>query len=268
MKTVIKLVLIYFLFQFASVFALFIPCTLLSLALYGNADQAQNWVLGPALLIAMLCMGGYLWKKGYIPAMRTTWSPVSATYLILAIILSLSCILLVDGLMSQLPWIPDWSDESFKKILTTWTGVLGVTILGPVLEELLFRGAITTVLLKKYSPTKSILISALIFGLIHFNPAQSVGAFFLGILLAWMYYKTGSLIPVILVHIMNNCLAFYLSTNFPDVEYLKDIVGTNMYIILLMAALVLGCVSYLLIRPVTLVRNWKEADTEVELTNE
>lgn len=53
--------------------------------------------------------------------------------------------------------------------------------------------AITSVV-AKYSPVKAIILSALIFGIFHINPAQVVGAI-VGCLVAWLYYKTGSLVP-------------------------------------------------------------------------
>ena len=98
-----------------------------------------------------------------------------------------------------------------------------VFMLGPILEELLFRGAVTKVLLKKYNPLTAILISGLIFGIFHMNPAQVVGATLIGFILAWIYYKTHSLIPCILIHIMNNSLSVYLALKFPDVEYSSEL---------------------------------------------
>lgn len=80
-------------------------------------------------------------------------------------------------IISQIP-TPDF----IKKILLDYgseTGVysfISMVIAAPILEELIFRGIILKGLLKNYSPLKSILISSLLFGLIHLNPWQFIGA--------------------------------------------------------------------------------------------
>ena len=56
------------------------------------------------------------------------------------------------------------------------------------------------------SPWYAIIGSSIMFGLIHLNPAQIPGAIILGIFMAWMCYRTRSLIPGIISHITNNTL--------------------------------------------------------------
>jgi len=83
-----------------------------------------------------------------------------------------------------------------------------LVIAAPLLEEAIFRGVILDGLLKKYSPQRSIVISSFLFGLVHMNPWQFVGAFFLGLFMGWVYYKTRSLLPTILMHASTNLVAF------------------------------------------------------------
>ena len=92
---------------------------------------------------------------------------------------------LVSALIGLLDWIPNIMEQSFDILQSGWGGILAIAIIGPVLEEILFRGAITRALLQQYNPTKAILISALLFGVFHINPAQILPAFLIGILLAW-----------------------------------------------------------------------------------
>ena len=66
------------------------------------------------------------------------------------------------------------------------------------------------------NPWWAILLSSLLFGLVHGNPAQIPFAFVIGIGLGWMYYKTGSLIPCFFMHLVNNgsaVLIYKLSGN-------------------------------------------------------
>ena len=148
-----------------------------------------------------------------------------------------------DFIASLTDFLPNWLESTFSNIEGSWLGVLAIAIIGPVLEEMLFRGAVTTELLKNYSPEKAILFSALIFGIFHINPAQVLNAFLLGLLLAWLFYKTRSLIPGILIHILNNSLSVYFTQTFPEANTLSDIIGNQPYYISLILAIVLLVVS-------------------------
>ncbi|WP_226163213.1 CPBP family intramembrane glutamic endopeptidase, partial [Hymenobacter terricola] len=80
--------------------------------------------------------------------------------------------------------------------------------LAPVFEELLFRGVILQGLLRSQRPWVAIGQSALLFGIMHFNPAQSLNALFIGLLFGWLYYRTRSLWLCIASHCLFNALAF------------------------------------------------------------
>ena len=54
---------------------------------------------------------------------------------------------------------------------------------------------------------RSIVLSSLIFGVVHGNWVQAPFAFVTGLALGWMYYRTGSLLPGILMHFVNNSAA-------------------------------------------------------------
>jgi membrane protease YdiL (CAAX protease family) len=114
-------------------------------------------------------------------------------------------------LTSLIP-VPDF----FKKILldlgnqTGFFPFLTIVIAAPILEELVFRGIILDGFLKRYSPTKAILFSSFLFGFIHLNPWQFVGAGILGIFMGWIYYRTRSVALTIIIHLTNNLAAFSL----------------------------------------------------------
>lgn len=127
-------------------------------------------------------------------------------------------------------FLPNLLDQTFDILQSGWLGILCISVLGPVLEELLFRGAITKELLRRYSPAKAILFSGLIFGIFHLNPVQIIGACLIGFLLAWLYYKTRSLMACILIHIMNNGLSVYLSLKHPEMEDVTHLLS-NPYVL-------------------------------------
>jgi|GEM_PF-1118022 len=88
-----------------------------------------------------------------------------------------------------------------------WALVIYIVVLGPIAEEFLFRGLILRGFLSRYSVRKAILASAILFGLIHVNPFQIVTGTALGVLFAWWRVKTGSLLPPLFGHALNNALA-------------------------------------------------------------
>ncbi|MFA5094684.1 MAG: CPBP family intramembrane glutamic endopeptidase [Candidatus Omnitrophota bacterium] len=88
------------------------------------------------------------------------------------------------------------------KLLFILTGL--VTLLGPVMEELFFRGFAYPVVRKKMGARNAIILVSLVFSLLHLNIVSFFPILALGILLAYLYEKTGSIIPCIAVHIVHN----------------------------------------------------------------
>lgn len=109
-------------------------------------------------------------------------------------------------------WFPleDHLETQFNGLSHNLLGVFSISILAPLLEEVLFRGAIQGYLMRHFKkPWVAIIISALIFGIYHMNPVQVVYATLLGIVLGWIYYRTGNLLSVIVGHILNNSMATF-----------------------------------------------------------
>lgn len=78
-------------------------------------------------------------------------------------------------------------------------------LLGPVLEELLYRGVILQSM-RRYSERFAIFLSAIVFGLMHQNYQQAILGFLVGIPLAVVTIKSGSIVPAIFTHILLNTL--------------------------------------------------------------
>ncbi|NHZ92007.1 CPBP family intramembrane metalloprotease [Massilia sp. CCM 8733] len=84
------------------------------------------------------------------------------------------------------------------------TMLVAICLLGPVLEEMLFRGIILRSFLGQYPKWAAILASAGLFGFAHMNIYQYVGAVIIGVFLGWLYERTRSLIPCIALHAAYN----------------------------------------------------------------
>lgn len=82
-----------------------------------------------------------------------------------------------------------------------------VVFIGPVVEEIIFRGIILQRLAIKYNLNRAIIISSFVFGILHGDDA-GLGVFVGGLILAMLYVKTKSLVVPIVLHIMNNAIGY------------------------------------------------------------
>jgi len=82
----------------------------------------------------------------------------------------------------------------------------------PFAEELLFRGALYGGLRARLGPWPAAFLSALFFAILHESPTILLPLFGLGVLLAWIYERTGSLAAPTLVHVLNNTLTLVLTS--------------------------------------------------------
>ena len=164
-------------------------------------------------------------------------SPVNKEYLLSrpwatlawSVVCALGVVLPSVWLQELLPPLPDVVSEQMMKMMRVPGGYFVIAVLAPVAEELVFRGAI----LRQLSETlrsrwTAIAISALLFALVHGNPAQMPHAFAMGLILGWMYCRTKSIVPGVAFHWCNNTVAYFLSIVLPDPDAkLIDLYGGN-----------------------------------------
>ena len=157
--------------------------------------------------------------------LATKWSVVSRHWLqtrpwvalFWCVLAALGALIPSAWLQEVMPELPNVAEDTFDMILKDRWGYLVIGLLAPLAEELVFRGAILRALLRwKSNPWIGIVISALLFALIHMNPAQMPHAFLIGILLGWMYYRTDSIIPGVIYHWINNTVAYVMYNLYPN----------------------------------------------------
>ena len=144
-----------------------------------------------------------------------------------------------NGFMKQ---FYDMMIEALSKMLEGpfWSSFLVTAIFAPIFEEWLCRGMVLRGLLTKMKPVWAIVISALFFALIHMNPWQALNAFAIGLIMGYVYYKTGSLWLTMLIHFVNNGSSVVLAqfSSFEDTEYWIDILPTGTYVTLSVVAVI------------------------------
>lgn len=141
--------------------------------------------------------------------------------------------------------------ELIEQMLRVDTGLafnLVVLALTPaVCEELLFRGYVQREAERGAGIAAGILISGIVFGLYHLRLTQAIPLCVLGVYLAWLTWRTGSLLPAMFVHFTNNTIAIavgaYVARR-PDLE-LADLEAIELPWYLVLVGLIVFSVSVL-----------------------
>ena len=105
------------------------------------------------------------------------------------------------------------SEESYQETLQTLSkapviSLLQVCILAPIIEEILMRDYLLHGLSINYGSIIALLVSSLLFALLHFNMVQTFSAFACGLVLGLLYLQTGSIFCCILTHTGYNLISY------------------------------------------------------------
>ncbi len=94
--------------------------------------------------------------------------------------------------------------------------ILGAVVIAPLVEEMVFRGFFQQQLEQVYrNATVAVLLSSLLFTILHFNPWWSLQIYILGLVLGYLAWRTGSIWPPIVIHAIVNGLAVWFA-NLPE----------------------------------------------------
>lgn len=216
-----KLIVLYLVYQFA-----FTVLAMVGVVVYGivsgtldvsNIAALQSsgevlpmsltvWAMAIGLFLSSLCMLWHLLHFKYFSFGSAPFKQIESRVMILSIALVFVCMWVFNVCAGWMD-LPDNLARQMEALSNNVLGVFTISILAPLLEEVLFRGAIQGYLMQRFSPWTSIIISSLIFGVIHMNPIQVFYATCVGIVFGWIYYRTRSLVPVVVGHVLNNSLA-------------------------------------------------------------
>lgn len=204
---------------------------ILSMLILSPVNLLLSNVLGKDasfLVYYLLAMGIPFVIAHLIRKKRTGISKYNLTLssLKIMVLVSISIIAIQTGIISpivnSLP-MPEFMKQIFLEFANQngLFSFIAIVIAAPVIEELIFRGIILNGLLQKYSPVKSIIISSILFGIVHLNPWQFISALIIGFFSGWVYYRTRKLTLSILIHLVNNLIAF-VGMYFMDAETMMN----------------------------------------------
>lgn len=174
---------------------------------------------------------------GIILFLRLRWAEVSPTYIrtrpwstfLWCAVAACGAVIPSVWFQEQMPELPNIVEEELGGMLQSRWGYIALGVLAPLGEELVFRGAVLRALLSWTNRHwGAIALSAFFFALFHANPAQMPHAFLIGLLLGWLYYRTHSIAPGVIYHLVNNSIAYVMYNLYPNPDTrLIDIFGTQ-----------------------------------------
>lgn len=116
------------------------------------------------------------------------------------------CIQLLNYFLQGIGWQMNTPDFSMgKDFVSNLLLVISTCIVAPIFEELLFRGLILQTL-KRYGYVFAIVVTSLLFALLHGNIPQTVPIFFFSLVLCYAALKYDSILPAMAIHFLNNSI--------------------------------------------------------------
>ena len=213
MVRTIKLVIYYFLYQLLFTTLITLPSIWVELMNNGGdvnaftGTESTTNTVGITMVLSGIAMIWHLIHFKYVKFNLKSFSEVSGKTIGLSIPLILAGMIFIN-LCSEFLGLPDMMQDTFRAMSRNVFGIISIAIMAPLVEELLFRGAIQGHLQRKgMKPLYAILIASAVFGIVHMNPIQIPFAFAIGLIFGWLYYRTGSVVPGMIGHFINNSIA-------------------------------------------------------------
>ena len=225
MLRTIKLIIYYFLYQVLFTTIIALPSTWIQIMNNGGnvssftPGETTITTTGIAMILSGIAMIWHLIHFKYVKFNLKSFGEVPGKTIWLSIPLIVAGMFFIN-LCSEFLGLPDLMQDTFLAMSRNIFGIISITIMAPLVEEMLFRGAIQGYMLRKgMKPLHAILIASAIFGIIHMNPIQIPFAFAIGMIFGWLYYRTGSVVPGIIGHFINNSIACLQMATLTEEEF-------------------------------------------------
>ena len=191
------------------------------------ADTDGQDTIAPSLTIAVALLQGLLVLAAWYFGIRRYGAPWSALGLVRArlrwviliplagVIVSFAFtaiyVLLVTaaGIESMLP--PQVPGGALGEGPARVINVAVIGVLGPLTEEIFFRGFLLVAMVAAIGLQRGAIVGSAMFALMHRDVAVMVPVFMTGLILAWLYLKTGSIWPPLVAHSTQNLIVLTVS---------------------------------------------------------
>lgn len=170
---------------------------------YVLTSQAIGLVVSFIIIAKKLKKQNMSWSNVGLKCFKTFQAIryVVGYYLILLGLLVVVAII-ASSIGVQAPENPDASNgvEMLSFMGCFWYTFALSVVLAPIVEEVVFRGILFPAISRRYGTIMGVIVSSLVFTLVHINPIQMLSVLPLGIYLAIMYRRTGSIYPGMILH--------------------------------------------------------------------
>lgn len=212
---------------------------------YGSNALVQN---GMYVFYSIFCVGGAAFLATYKMRKNSRHiilpvKKLSAGHTAIYVLVGFACCLLANMATSVVLrffslfgiQMREVSEPPVTSVFGLFIAIMAMAVIPAVVEECSFRGALMQPL-RSHGDKTAILLSAIVFGAFHGNLQQIPFAFMVGLVLGFVTVKTGSIVPAMLIHFINN-------GNSVLVGYLYDTAGdqaANRYFYILMGVVLIA----------------------------
>lgn len=191
-----------------------------------------------SMIVAFLLLYSYIrFRDGKGRVARVSTSGFNPNVILGGLIWLISVQVVVEPISLYLPVAESAAGQGFWAIVTA-------VLFAPVLEEFIFRGLVMESLLRRHRRSLSVVVSAMFFAIVHFQPSVMFSAFVSGLVLGTIYLHTNSIFSTIILHSINNAIAFSLITlNVEDYSYRQVLGGGELYYIVYALCFVISVVA-------------------------
>jgi sodium transport system permease protein len=206
-----------------------------------NVIRFLAFVATPSLLMALLLTTqprqslalrlppSWAWPVALALAVGLTPVLIELTLLVLRVNPNLAGML--EQYRPATMWLESLSDGGASDSGAVWKALIVFAWLPALCEELAFRGFILTGLQRRFRPRTAVLLSSFLFALIHMNVFLFIPTFLLGVVLAYLTTRCGSILPAILFHLAYNTLLLRLVRLGPDNGEPYEVFGLSRWLV-------------------------------------
>ena len=176
-------------------------------------NNSSEWLnLFTVILLSVLFFISYIKITGHTVAV---FSDITLTGILLAVGCSILFFFLLDKLIDPVvDKMFSASAEDYQETLATLRqspaiSFIRVCLFAPIAEEILMRGFIFTGLQNRYGVIVALIVSTILFALLHFNFGQTISSIISGLILGLLYMKTNSLFCCVLAHSLYNSISYF-----------------------------------------------------------
>lgn len=185
------------------------------------ADTDIRFLVSYVVPMVLMLIGVMLYNMLVIKSKeRMMWSVrgLNPMVHIWGLVLLVALAIVLAPLMRLLPSIESVVPSSVWAVVT-------VIFIAPIVEELIFRAGVFSVLSNTCRPTVAAIVSSLLFGVMHGEVAVAIEAFFAGMIFSYAYIFTQSIFAPIILHIFNNIIAYLLLQLSYQDKSINDYIG-------------------------------------------